>query len=74
MSNAQIHQLLAIRAMVDSMLADLTSTEGEQCEHKRKENLNTLGGPEHWKCLDCGYEYNEAELDREVEKRFNKEE
>lgn len=55
---AMIHQLLAIRSLVDSVLAEITEQPAEtgQCEHKRTENLTVMGGAEKYRCLDCGEE------------------
>lgn len=34
------------------------ATEAEPvCRHERKLNLTVMGGPDHWRCKDCGFEF-----------------
>ena len=53
-----INQLLAIRSLADSMIKELADTEDKgKCKHERLENLTTMGGgPDKYRCLDCGEE------------------
>jgi transposase-like protein len=43
------------------MLEDIEDREAAAndsvCKHENKLNLTTMGGPERWKCKDCGFEY-----------------
>jgi hypothetical protein len=63
-----IHQLVSLRAQIDAMLTLITDesqsggTSGN-CNHPRSKRLvlTTLGGPEHWVCKDCDYEFREDE-------------
>lgn len=55
---ALIHAALAMRSTADMIVALLT---GEVvCPHAHKQDLTAFGEPEHWTCLDCGYEYQES--------------
>lgn len=65
-------QLLAIRAIVDGILAQLADdmAPAAACEHPRAQrvNLATFGqAGDHWRCGACGYEHHddggEAALD-----------
>lgn len=43
------------------MLEDLEEQEAGKndnaCEHRNRLNLTVMGGPDHWKCKDCGFEF-----------------
>jgi rubrerythrin len=57
---AVIHQLLAIREMVDALLVTLAPTPDAvtACTHQVREDLSTMGeSAEHWICKQCGYEH-----------------
>jgi len=65
-------QLLAIRAIVDGILAQLADdmAPAAECTHPRGQrvNLATFGqAGDHWRCGACGYEHHddggEAPLD-----------
>ncbi len=60
-NRAVIHQLLAMRETIDSLLATLAPTPDavEACTHQAREDLTTFGGAEHWICKQCGYEHKE---------------
>jgi transposase-like protein len=34
-----------------------TAAETDACRHEHKLNLTVMGGPDHWKCKDCGFEF-----------------
>jgi hypothetical protein len=58
---AVIHQLLAIREIVDGLIATLAPAPEAvtACQHTAREDLTTFGGLEHWVCKQCGFEYRE---------------
>jgi predicted Zn-ribbon and HTH transcriptional regulator len=74
---AIIHQLETMRrqlsvldAQIESVLFSLDDSEEEVtegCDHPKDSliNLTTMGGPERWECKECGFEYNEAEMEVE---------
>ena len=53
---AIVRQLLAIRELVDGVLEELTE-QPPACQHKNKDDQTAFGGPEKWRCRDCGYDY-----------------
>ncbi len=71
---ALYNQFIAIRGVVDTALYLLheelygheedpvqdQKTMQETCMHKDVKSFTTLGGPEHWICRDCGFEYREG--------------
>lgn len=58
--NALINMLYAMRAQIDGALFLLH--EGESpCDHQNRINYTTMGGPEHWECKKCGFEYKEGD-------------
>jgi len=65
-----IHMLLAMRSQIDSMLAYLAEEDMKEMEKKppvcnhpptKRKSYSTMGGPEEWVCLECGFHYNENE-------------
>lgn len=56
-----IHQLVSLRAQVDAMLTLLTDEQDNTCSHPpdKRLSLTTLGGPEHWICKACDFQYRE---------------
>lgn len=59
-------QLYVMRAQLDSillMVEELEGGEDEGCPHPKEHRLNltTMGGPEHWQCKLCGFEYIEGQ-------------
>jgi hypothetical protein len=62
--NALINMLYAMRAQIDGALFLLDENpEEEQCDHPKEQRINytTMGGPEHWICKKCQYEFKEDE-------------
>jgi hypothetical protein len=63
-------QLATLDAQIESVLFSLDEYEEEksfECDHPedRRLNLTTMGGPERWECKDCGYVYDESEVEEE---------
>jgi hypothetical protein len=60
-----IHQLVSLRAQIDAMLTLINDSGGSdiKCNHPSNSRLNltTMGGPTHWICNQCNYEYKEEE-------------
>lgn len=56
-----IHQLVSLRAQIDAMLTLATEEQESTCSHPKNKRLSltTLGGPEHWICKECDYEFKE---------------
>ena len=52
-------QLTIIQMATEAALAVLLEDGHPDCTHDRKQDMTTMGGPEHWVCQDCGYEYEE---------------
>lgn len=59
-----IRTAVAMRALADSLLAQLGATvtqrqEPERCQHPKQHRISrtTFGGGEHWTCGACGYEH-----------------
>lgn len=64
--DALAKQLISLRAAIDAALLLLGFDQGEkdyqlQCDHPKRDRkvLTTMGGPEHWICQNCGFEYKE---------------
>ncbi|WP_134705093.1 hypothetical protein [Ammoniphilus sp. YIM 78166] len=58
---ALINQLYSMRAQIDAALFLLHEEPSEsKCSHQNRLNLTTMGGPEHWECKSCGFEYKES--------------
>lgn len=54
---ALLHAALAMRSTADMIVALLTGVPLAECAHEHKEDLTAFGESEHWRCLECGYEY-----------------
>lgn len=58
---SMMHRLIALRATVDSMIAELTvelapkvePEDGGDCSHENTKDVSTMGKPRR-QCLDCG--------------------
>ena len=64
MNEKHAQKLLVAMTLIEEVLEDM-SPRDSGCPHppNRREDLRGFGsGPEHWRCLDCGYEY-KAEAD-----------
>ncbi len=68
MRKALYSQLYVMKAQLETivfMIEEIEKSEEEEfqkCPHPAREKIsyNTMGGPEHWKCGICGYEYIEV--------------
>lgn len=59
---AAMNQIYAMRTMLDAMEQEIMKEPNPQkeCEHRNINNLTTMGGPDEWKCKDCGLHYKEG--------------
>lgn len=56
------NQITAIRVMLDNIERELEEAPQTQpCDHREIKNLTTMGGPEEWRCLQCGFHYKETQ-------------
>lgn len=58
---SQMYILKAHMETIVYMIEELEKEE-EQCPHPKKfrRNYTTMGGPEHWVCELCGFEYKQG--------------
>ena len=66
MRRAILSQMYLLRGQMDSiimMIEELEKGEDDRCQHplENRLNLTSMGGPEHWKCKLCGYEFIEGQ-------------
>lgn len=59
---AILSQMYIVQAQMDSivlLIEELEKAEDTGCKHPKEQRLNltTMGGPEHWECKVCGYEF-----------------
>lgn len=50
-------QLESLTQMIEELEEKEAEAKAPKCEHQVKENLTVMGGPDHWICKLCGYEY-----------------
>lgn len=55
-------QLYIIKAQLEAMIVmveELEDKHDSECTHPKEYriNLTSMGGPEHWQCKICGFEY-----------------
>ena len=60
--DALLKQLYAVRANLEGLYATVDAAlsilaADDECQHKNRQSLTVMGGPEHWICRDCGFEY-----------------
>lgn len=60
--------MYSMRLQIEGLISLLEEDqEEEECKHppQFRRNYTTMGGPEHWVCELCGYEYKEEKKDGE---------
>lgn len=57
-----LNQINAIRTMLDALEIEVRKEPDpkKDCKHRNINNLTTMGGPDEWKCKDCGFHYKEG--------------
>ncbi|BBN97503.1 hypothetical protein [Sporolactobacillus terrae] len=55
-----LNQITAIRIALDTLEEEVNGAPGTSCPHTHKKILTTMGGPEEWRCEDCGFHFVEG--------------